>query len=70
MNHSNDKKSERIVFAAVAAVSILSAFGSLAERSIGNHEAYVVVTARQMVSSGNWFIPYFNGEPRLQKTGL
>jgi len=70
MNHSNDKKSERIIFAAVAAVSILSAFGSLAERSIGNHEAYVAVTARQMVNSGSWFIPYFNGEPRLQKTPL
>jgi 4-amino-4-deoxy-L-arabinose transferase-like glycosyltransferase len=67
---NNDKKSETIIFAAVVAVSIFTAFWSLDERAVGNHEAYVGVVARNMVEKGNWFMPYFNGEPRLQKTPL
>jgi len=67
---TNSKRLKGLVFPAVAAVSILAAFWSLTGRAIGNHEAYVAVTAREMVGSGNWLIPYFNGEPRLQKTPL
>ena len=59
-----------IIFPVVAAVSILTAFWGLAGRAVGNHEAYVAVTAREMVNSGNWVMPFFNGEPRLQKTPL
>jgi 4-amino-4-deoxy-L-arabinose transferase-like glycosyltransferase len=59
-----------IIFSVVAAVSILTAFWGLASRAVGNHEAYVAVTAREMVNSGNWVMPFFNGEPRLQKTPL
>lgn len=63
------KESERIFFA-VAAVSILTAFWALTELPLGNHEAYVAVAAREMINSGNWLVPHFNGEPRLQKTPL
>lgn len=67
---TSGKRLRGIVFLVVAAVSILTAFWALTDRSIGNHEAYVAVTARQMVSSGDWLVPFFNGEPRLQKTPL
>ena len=59
-----------VIFPVVAAVSIFTAFWAITDRPLGNHEAYVAVTAREMVNSGNWLIPYFNGEPRLQKTPL
>jgi len=45
-------------------------FGALGARRLGNHESYVAIAAREMVSSGNWLIPYYNGEVRLEKTPL
>jgi 4-amino-4-deoxy-L-arabinose transferase-like glycosyltransferase len=67
---TNDKKLKRSPFPVIAAVSILTAFWAIVDRPLGSHEAYVAVAARGMVNSGNWLIPYFNGEPRLQKTPL
>lgn len=61
---------QRMAFAAVVAVSILMSFWALAGERLGNHEAYVAIAAREMVSSGNWLIPYYNGEARLEKTPL
>jgi len=69
-NIMDDKKLRRIAFPVAIAVSILTAFWAITDRPLGGHEAYVAVTARQMVNSGDWLIPYFNGEPRLQKTPL
>ncbi len=66
----DNKRSKGIVFPIVIAVSILTAFWAITDRPLGSHEAYVAVVARQMVSSGNWLVPYFNGELRLQKTPL
>lgn len=34
---------------------------------INAHEAYVLQTAREMSTSHDWVVPYFNGEPRLKK---
>lgn len=34
------------------------------------HEVFVLETARQMNSSGDWVLPRFNGSPRLQKPPL
>ncbi len=34
------------------------------------HETLVLQTAREMLSSGDWILPQFNGEPRLQKPPL
>ena len=34
------------------------------------HECFVSVAAREMLASGNWVEPMFNGKPRLQKTPL
>jgi len=36
----------------------------------GSHEGRVMGTAAEMVRSGDWIVPRFNGEPRLQKPPL
>ena len=66
----SDKNSEKLVFLAVVAVAALTAFWGITSRPLGNHEAYVAISAREMVKSGNWLVPHYNGEPRLQKTPL
>jgi len=66
----DEKKIKGIVLVIVIAISVLTAFWGLGSRAIGNHEAYVGVTARNMISSGDWIVPMFNGEARLNKTPL
>ncbi|MGA2915511.1 MAG: glycosyltransferase family 39 protein [Sedimentisphaerales bacterium] len=66
----SNRKITQIVFLVVVAVSVLTAFWGISIRPLGNHEAYVAVSAREMIKTGNWLVPYFNGEPRLQKTPL
>ena len=66
----NNKNSKGIVLFAIIAISCLTGFWGLTSRAIGNHEAYVGVTARNMLASGNWVLPIYNGEPRLNKTPL
>ncbi len=34
------------------------------------NEAFYVQTPREMIQSGNWLVPYFNAEPRLNKPPL
>ncbi|OHB59263.1 MAG: hypothetical protein A2173_09925 [Planctomycetes bacterium RBG_13_44_8b] len=64
------KRLKGIVLVVVAGVCILTAFWRLGSKSIGNHEAYVGVVAREMLKSGDWAVPVFNGQVRLQKTPL
>ncbi|MFA6176429.1 MAG: glycosyltransferase family 39 protein [Phycisphaerae bacterium] len=59
-----------VAFLVVAAFSVFSAFWAISSAPIGNHEAYVGVTARQMLNTGNWTVPIYNGQPRLNKTPL
>jgi 4-amino-4-deoxy-L-arabinose transferase-like glycosyltransferase len=66
----NNKKSNGIIFLAVITVSCVTGFWGLTSGAAGNHEALVGVTARNMLTSGNWVLPVFNGEPRLNKTPL
>ena len=66
----NDKLVKRLAFFAIAAFSVLASFWAIDFSPIGNHESYVAVTARQMLNSGDWVVPYFNGAPRLNKTPL
>jgi 4-amino-4-deoxy-L-arabinose transferase-like glycosyltransferase len=42
----------------------------LSGRPLDNHECFVSITAREMIASGDWVMPTFNGKPRLQKTPL
>ncbi len=55
---------------ALLVIPVITAFAWLTYMPIGNHEAYVAVTARNMLKTGELVIPYLNGEPRLNKTPL
>ena len=64
------KRGAAIVVLGVLALSAITAGWMLSARPLENHECFVSVTAREMLASGNWVMPTFNGEPRLQKTPL
>jgi len=66
----DDKKIKWIVVCALLTLPVITAFTWLTKAPVGNHEAYVAVTARTMLQTGEWVVPYFNGQPRLQKTPL
>lgn len=42
----------------------------LSDKPLGGHECFVSVTAREMLLSGDWVVPTYNNEQRLQKTPL
>ncbi len=48
----------------------VSASWMLTKDTLDNHECFVSVTAREMLASGDWVWPTFNGEPRINKTPL
>lgn len=52
---------------AIVLIVWLSLFVWASAIPIDDHEAYVLQTAREMAASGDWIVPYFNGEPRLNK---
>lgn len=54
----------------VLVLSAITAGWMLSAKPLEGHECFVSVTAREMLASGNWVMPTFNGEPRLQKTPL
>ena len=59
------------MIAGVGLVACVVLFYELGDfRSFGTHEAYAVVPAREMISSGNWTIPRSGGLPRLRKPPL
>jgi len=66
----DEKEIKGLILFAVCAICVSSVFLRLDKGAMGNHEAYVAVTARQMLQSGEWVVPKFNGEVRLQKTPL
>lgn len=55
----------------VTVAALLLVFFHLGQyRTFGKHEGYVVVTAREMIESGDWIVPRFAGVPRLAKPPL
>lgn len=53
---------------AVGAFTLLFRLGE--SRSLGSHEAYTIVPAREMLRTGDYVVPRFGGLPRLQKPPL
>jgi 4-amino-4-deoxy-L-arabinose transferase-like glycosyltransferase len=56
------------LFLVVAGVTLFFNLGGV--HTLGSHEAYAAVPAREMLQTGNWTIPYFAGVPRLTKPPL
>ncbi len=57
----------RVGWALLGVCCLLS--GVLASSSIplDSHEILVAETAQEMIQRGDWIVPYFNGQPRLDK---
>jgi len=56
------------IFVVVAGVVLFYELGDF--RTLGSHEVFAAVPAREMVESGNWVVPRFGGLPRLRKPPL
>ena len=69
-NNGLSYKAKIVLIACPLALSVFMAFAFLGDGDVGNHEAFVAVTAREMLNSGNWTVPIYNGQPRLNKTPL
>ena len=69
-NQSNTRRTKILVTCGVMLFSAVTASWTLSERPLNNHECFVSIAAREMLQSGDWVMPTFNGERRLQKTPL
>lgn len=54
----------------VLLAAVLAGAPGLATLPPDEHEVLVLQTAREMHARGDWLVPYFNGEPRLNKPPL
>jgi 4-amino-4-deoxy-L-arabinose transferase-like glycosyltransferase len=70
MSTISGNNSRVFLVAGVLALSAIIAGWTLSTNPLDNHECRVSVTAREMLEKGNWVLPTFNGQPRLQKTPL
>ena len=64
------KKTRFLIICCVLLLSSLTASWTLSEKILGNHECFVSITAREMLTDGSWVIPTCNNQVRLQKTPL
>ena len=67
---TTDKHKAILVFCGVIALSALMGGWMLTAEPVEGHEAFVSVTAREMLAKGDFVVPTFNGNLRLQKTPL
>jgi len=69
-NRKNSKKTKIFLVCGVLLLAAVSASWTISEKTLGNHECFVSITAREMLASGDWVWPTCNGQPRLVKTPL
>jgi 4-amino-4-deoxy-L-arabinose transferase-like glycosyltransferase len=60
----------RVLLAALVVLGIGVALPGSTTVPLESHEIYVAQTAREMAARGDWLVPHFNGQPRLQKPPL
>ncbi|MBI4696238.1 MAG: glycosyltransferase family 39 protein [Gammaproteobacteria bacterium] len=60
----------RVLLAALVVLGIGVALPGSTTVPLESHEIYVAQTAREMATRGDWLVPHFNGQPRLQKPPL
>jgi 4-amino-4-deoxy-L-arabinose transferase-like glycosyltransferase len=65
-----EQNNKILMVIAIMAYAAVVAFWTLSAGALNNHECLVSVTAREMLQTGDWILPRFNGEIRLQKTPL
>lgn len=66
----NAKKSKNLLIIVCLVYAVIVSFWSLSAVPLDNHECLVSATSRAMLQTGNWLLPRFNDEVRLQKTPL
>ncbi|MEX1097465.1 MAG: glycosyltransferase family 39 protein [Planctomycetales bacterium] len=61
----------RLAWGALFLIALVVPFYELGDfRTLGSHEAYAAVPAREMLDTGDWIVPRYGGLPRLQKPPL
>jgi len=65
----NEMRKYVLIFFCITIATIV-AFISLGDRTLSNHEAFVSVTAREMIENDEYIIPTFNNQCRFNKTPL
>ena len=51
--------------AVLCALSLFAGLVCMGSVPLDSHEIFVAQTTREMSQRGDWVVPYFNGEPRL-----
>jgi len=67
---NNSKSIKAAIVCGVLLLSLITAGWKLGARPLNGHESYVSVTARRMLQTGDWVVPVYNGEVRIQKPPL
>jgi len=74
MDNSEDKpiptKNKVLISVCVLLLAAIMASWGISTCALENHECYVATAAREMLESGDWIMPTFNGKLRLEKTPL
>ena len=58
---------QRVGWPLLGLCCLLSGLVASSSIPLDSHEIFVAETAQEMIQRGDWIVPYFNGEPRLNK---